>query len=218
MNNSKNYPLITIITVVLNGEKTLIKTIKSVINQTYNNIEYIIIDGGSTDGTLGIIEKYDDFISYWVTESDDGLYDAMNKGINIGKGDWFYFLNSDDKIHSDDVIGKIANRLQSIPSNTLIVYGSTLLNRLSGKQIIIGKPWDFICSLMRTEMCLPHQGTFHSKYLLSMFDGFDTSFKIAADYKLIMQSIEIAPPVFVDDVLVADQVRWWCVCLKKKSP
>lgn len=91
-----NQPLVSIITVVYNGEKYLEQTIKSVINQTYNNIEYIIIDGGSTDGTHSIIEKYKHNITCFVSEPDKGLYDAMNKGIAIANGELIGMINSDD--------------------------------------------------------------------------------------------------------------------------
>ena len=96
MKSNNQLPLVSIITVVYNGEKYLQQTIESVINQTYKNIEYIIIDGGSTDGTLDIIKKYEDHISYWISESDKGLYDAMNKGISIAKGELIGMINSDD--------------------------------------------------------------------------------------------------------------------------
>ena len=82
-------PLVSIITVVRNGEKYLEEIIKSVINQTYNNVEYIIIDGGSTDGTLAIIKKYEDYIDYWASERDKGIYDAMNKGMDLAIGDFY---------------------------------------------------------------------------------------------------------------------------------
>jgi len=82
----KNKPLISIVTVVYNGEEFLEETIKSVVSQTYKNIEYIIIDGGSTDGTVDIIKKYEDKIDYWVSEPDSGIYDAMNKGIDKASG------------------------------------------------------------------------------------------------------------------------------------
>ncbi len=95
-NCNQGLPLISIITVVYNGDKYLEQTITSVINQTYKNVEYIIIDGGSTDGTLSIIEKYKQYISYFVSEPDHGLYDAMNKGIKSAKGDLIGMINSDD--------------------------------------------------------------------------------------------------------------------------
>ena len=94
--NSTNIPLITIITVSYNAVKTIEDTIVSVLGQTYNNIEYIIIDGGSTDGTLDIIKKYQDKITYWVSEPDKGIYDAMNKGIAKANGELIGIINSDD--------------------------------------------------------------------------------------------------------------------------
>ena len=92
----KNQPLISIITVVYNGAKTLEQTIKSVLEQTYPNIEYIIMDGGSTDGTIEIIKKYENKIALWVSEPDNGLYDAMNKGIHKATGKFIGMINSDD--------------------------------------------------------------------------------------------------------------------------
>ena len=110
MKNVKNnsYPLITIITVVFNSEKYLEDAIKSVINQTYPNVEYIIIDGGSTDGTLDIIRKYEDKIDCWISEKDCGIYDAINKGIKLARGDIIGILNSDDYYYPEalDIVVK----------------------------------------------------------------------------------------------------------------
>jgi glycosyltransferase involved in cell wall biosynthesis len=97
----ENMPLITVVTVVRNGEKTLEQTILSVVNQTYTNIEYIVIDGASTDGTLDIIRKYENWIDYWMSEPDEGIYDAMNKGIDLATGDYIALLNSDDWFEND---------------------------------------------------------------------------------------------------------------------
>ena len=100
-------PLVSIITVVFNGKKYLEETIQSVINQTYDNVEYIIIDGGSTDGTLDIIHKYEHAIDYWVSERDGGIYDAMNKGIDVVSGEWINFMNAGDGFYADDTLEKI---------------------------------------------------------------------------------------------------------------
>ncbi|GAB6392004.1 MAG: glycosyltransferase family 2 protein [Treponematales bacterium] len=94
-------PLVTVVTVVRNGGATLEETILSVVNQTYRNVEYIVVDGASTDGTLDIIRKYEDRIDYWVSEPDRGIYDAMNKGIGLATGEWIVMLNSDDYFEQD---------------------------------------------------------------------------------------------------------------------
>lgn len=102
-----NSPLLTIITVVLNAKDHIENTILSVINQTYPDIEYIVIDGGSTDGTVEIIEKYRDKITIWKSEPDNGIFDAMNRGIELAKGEWINFMNAGDSFYADDVIEKI---------------------------------------------------------------------------------------------------------------
>ena len=106
-NSIPGRPLISIITVCLNSEKYLEKTIKSVINQTYDNIDYIIIDGGSTDTTLEIIQKYKNKIDCWISEDDKGIYDGMNKGIDLAKGEWVIFINAGDKFYKNNIVEKI---------------------------------------------------------------------------------------------------------------
>ena len=108
---SNNY-MVSIITVVYNGEDFLEASIQSVINQTYENIEYIIIDGGSTDNTTKLIKRYKDKVDYWVSEKDSGVYDAMNKGIDASNGDFLFFLGADDLL-ADNILGKIFNDLKN---------------------------------------------------------------------------------------------------------
>ena len=105
---NKIKPKISIITVVFNGVKTIEQTILSVISQKYENMEYIIIDGGSTDGTIDIIKKYEDKIAYWISEADQVIYDAMNKGIDKSTGDIIGILNSDD-FYDKDIMDRINN-------------------------------------------------------------------------------------------------------------
>jgi glycosyltransferase involved in cell wall biosynthesis len=101
------HPLVSIITVVKNGERYLEETIQSIISQTYDNIEYIIVDGGSTDNTLEIIQKYKNKIDCWISENDKGIYDGMNKGIDLAKGEWAIFINAGDKFYKNNIVERI---------------------------------------------------------------------------------------------------------------
>ena len=103
-----NNPKISVITVCFNAVETIEETILSVINQTYSNIEYIIIDGASTDGTVDIVNKYRDKIACFVSEPDKGIYDAMNKAVKVAKGDWLFFINSDDVFINNECLQNVA--------------------------------------------------------------------------------------------------------------
>ena len=117
-------PIISIITVVYNCVDLLSNTIKSVADQTYPNVEYIIVDGGSSDGTVEVIEKYANHISQWIREPDKGLYDAMNKGLKMATGDFVWFMNAGDHIYASDTLEKMINKWQP---DTDILYGEVML-------------------------------------------------------------------------------------------
>ena len=109
-------PLITVITVVFNGAQTLRDTLESVMQQSYDNVEYIVIDGGSSDATVDILRQYDHVIDYWLSEKDGGIYDAMNKGIALCSGDYVGMLNSDDIFADGSVLQAIAERCTVRPA------------------------------------------------------------------------------------------------------
>ena len=123
LQSSTEKPVVSVITVVYNSEKLLERTIQNILSQTYQNIELIIVDGGSKDGTLDIIKKYNDRISYWVSEKDNGLYDAMDKGLQLASGDYVWYINSGDLIFDNTTTEKIfaENR-----TDADIYYGDTL--------------------------------------------------------------------------------------------
>ncbi|MCC9061743.1 glycosyltransferase family 2 protein [Flavobacterium piscisymbiosum] len=167
---------ITIITVVYNGSKDIENTILSIINQQYDNLELIIIDGGSTDGTQEIIKKYSKNIDYWVSEPDNGIYDAMNKGIEAATGEWVNFMNSGDSFYSPEVLSKFSF---SSLSNFDVVYGS--INCITKSNSFILKPKSVDKILKSMIFC--HQAVFTKRRLL-INNNFDISLKIAADYKM----------------------------------
>ncbi|PCI28039.1 MAG: glycosyl transferase [SAR324 cluster bacterium] len=150
----KNKPLISIVTVVFNGEEFLEETIQSVANQTYDNVEYIIIDGGSVDETLDIIKKYEEQIDYWVSEKDNGIYDAMNKAIEVYFGEYIWFLNAGDTIYDSNVITNMFHC--SVDAD--IFYGATQLVDQDGEFIkLIKQPENFNLKSLTKGMVVSHQ-------------------------------------------------------------
>jgi len=174
--------LISIITVCFNAEKYIEKTILSVINQNYKNIEYIIIDGKSTDSTVEIIKKYESKISFWSSEPDNGIYDAMNKGVNIASGEIIYFLNSDDFLYNNLVISNILNIFQT--NYTLdFVYGK--INRFTASKSGLILDIDFNKNNLRKGKMPSHQAIFVKRNLFEKFGFFDLTYKSAADFEFI---------------------------------
>lgn len=174
---------ISIITVCYNSAATLEKTILSVAGQTYNNIEYIIVDGNSNDTTIPIIKKHECKVCKWISEPDKGLYDAMNKGISMATGDLIGILNSDDTFNSDTVIEQIANFHHQ---NTIDAsVGNIMQHRENGKVVrnYSSKYWNPM--KLKIGFMPPHPSIFFSRQLFSKYGNYDLGFKIGADYELI---------------------------------
>lgn len=171
---------ISIVTVCYNSAATIEQTIQSVLGQSYPNIEYIIIDGGSTDGTVDIIKKYASQLAYWVSESDKGIYDAMNKGIKQATGKLIGFMNSDDW-YAEGAIEVVADKYKETQAD--VIYGDvTLVDAMRQSYKLVKRECikDFYSSMQ-----VAHPGTFvrgrlQKKYL------FDTNYRIAADYKFLL--------------------------------
>lgn len=192
-------PLISIITVVFNGEKYLEETIQSVINQTYDNIEYIIIDGGSTDNTLEIIKKYEDKIDYWVSEKDYGISDAFNKGIIVSTGARILFLNAGDSFYSEKVLLETQQVFVN-HSDADLIYGKIMLIDSSQNEIkVYGKPQDF--NILRRHMTLPHQAIFHNNTFFKKYGLYDINIKTSMDYDLIMKNFHNIKFYFLDRII-----------------
>ena len=183
--NHSTLPLVTIVTVVFNGEKYLEQTIQSVINQTYDNIEYIIIDGGSTDGTLDIIRKYEKVIDYWVSEPDAGIYDAMNKGIILSRGKLIGLINSDDWYLENAVETVVETYLNNSKSN-VIITGAIYRTDSQGNILFkLNKPASFLHQKINRIMPVNHPATFVDREVYAEIGLFDEQYKIAGDYDFI---------------------------------
>lgn len=179
----KELPLITVITVVYNGEKYLEQTIQSVINQTYPNVEYIIIDGGSTDGTIDLIKKYEDYIDYWVSEKDKGIYDAMNKGIEVVLGQWLGIIGSDDWYELDAIENFAFLGIAKI-KDISIFYGNTKIfaNDIPTVYHIESENPKIILKRM-----ISHPSSIVKFAIIKNIGFFNISFKIAGDYDLFIR-------------------------------
>ena len=189
MNSNKNYLKISIITVSYNSAKTIETTFMSVLQQTYSNIEYIVIDGGSTDNTLKIAKKYSEIITVLVSEQDNGLYDAMNKGISLATGDVIGLINSDDLFCDPDALNKVAKvfkknkNLDSIYADLFYVSQQDInkISRrwVSGIQRKFKYGWH------------PAHPTFYiKKTIYDRYGLFDLSFKLAADFEIMLRFLD----------------------------
>lgn len=178
---------ISIITVTYNCEKCIEGTIKSVLSQDYPNIEYIVIDGNSNDGTKVVINKYIDRIATYVSEPDKGIYDAMNKGLKLATGDWVFFLNAGDNFHSCDTLSSIPFEKNTKATEICGIIGNILLKRNGRTEEWHNKSEFFFENTKRLKpMGFSHQGVF-TKTILAKEIGFDMSFKLCADYNMMYQ-------------------------------
>lgn len=171
-------PLVSVITVVFNGAASLGETVQSVLAQDKDYVEYIVIDGGSSDGTLGILGKYENEIDYWLSEPDRGIYDAMNKGVSAATGDYILFLGADDVFASKTVISRIFGEMTRPPLPDL-VFGNVRYQ--NGRHFR-----SRFSPLIKLKNRLHHQGVFCHKRMFDNF-RFDPRFTISADYDLSLK-------------------------------
>jgi glycosyltransferase involved in cell wall biosynthesis len=173
-------PLITVITVVYNGIQSLRKTILSVVNQDYPSIEYIVVDGGSTDGSIEMIKEYASRL-VWKSEKDTGIYDAMNKGLGLAHGAYCCFLNCGDVFVDNTVVRRVVQSMANL-SSPGIVYGNILVEKPDGAltERIAKEP----CNIHRMYFC--HQSAFVKTSIMSAY-RFDEKYKMSADLKFFKQ-------------------------------
>ncbi len=184
-------PLVTIITPVYNRVNFLEKAIKSVILQDYDNVEYIIIDGGSTDGTLDVIKRYDENIDYWISGPDDGMYDALNVGLQCMRGDIWGCLNSDDYYVLNSVISRVVFSFEEIDFDCDLIFGNLVLEDKG--YFVRRKLFDINRNILLSSghsSFLPHPTTFLTRNVFLKVGFFDTRYKYSADYDYFLKALK----------------------------
>lgn len=176
---------LSIITINFNNSVGLERTIRSVISQTYTDIEYIIVDGGSTDGSIELIKNYESEISYWVSEKDSGVYNAMNKGIKVAKGEFLLFLNSGDYLCNEHVINKL---LAKGGEEADLIYGNLERAFPDGRKDVAKMPASITVErMMNGTLC--HPVTLIKRQLFKRYGLYDENLKIVADWAFFLKAI-----------------------------
>ena len=183
---------ISIITVTYNSENFIVDCLESIKSQTHKDIEHIVIDGASTDNTISLLKSKQDKLTTLVSEIDDGIYDAMNKGIMLAKGDIIGFLNSDDLYINNKVILKVVNLFKERPEIEACYSDLAYVDKINTSKIIrYWKSSDFILGSFSKGWCPPHPTFFVRRSIYERFGHFDISFRFASDIELMMRFLEI---------------------------
>jgi glycosyltransferase involved in cell wall biosynthesis len=197
--SSPKTPLISVITSTYNSAELLPRVARSIRDQSYSNIEWIIVDGDSNDSTLDEIQNNEDVIDYWVSDIDNGIYDAWNKGVSFANGDWVAFLGSDDAYYPDAIeeyvryifdhnkeeLDYISSRVELVGSDGSVIQ-------------ILGSAWDW--QEFKKVMNVAHVGSLHHRRIFQNYGLFDESYKITADYELLLRARSNLRAGFLDSV------------------
>ena len=209
-------PLFSIITVTYNAVDTLERTIRSVISQR-EHIEYIIIDGGSTDGTQEIVDVYKSYISYFVSEKDSGIYDAMNKGLKAATGEYVWFLNAGDTIHFDTFSNDISERISQMPSLPDIIYGETAIVDNTGRFIQMRRlhaPDKLKLSSFKMGMLVCHQSFIVKR---DITQPYDLKYRFSSDYDWCIKCIRKAKNIYNSGIVVSDYLSEGMTTANRKA-
>ena len=196
-------PLVTIMMATFNSEDSLEESLVSLINQTYQNIELIIVDGGSTDRTLEIIKKHENAIDYWISEPDEGIYDAWNKALSLCRGDWIGTMGSDDACFPDSTKKLLEVSFKSPDKLDLICAKSRRVSK-TGKDLgVFGCEWEW--QKFKKYMGINHIFALHSKEYFQNYGLFDSSFKITGDYEILLRAKENLKVGYLDEIVVIEK-------------
>lgn len=190
-------PTISIVIACFNARDTLAAALDSLLAQSYLDVEIIVVDGASRDGTVELIQSYSDRISTWISEPDAGIYDAWNKGLRLAKGEWIGFLGADD-VYLPNALTIYANYIAAHPELDYVSGRVELFDEL-GKTRVIGEPWQW--ARFRRFMCVAHVGSLHACNLFANYGQYDTAYRICGDYELLLRAGAGLRAGFVDTIL-----------------
>jgi glycosyltransferase involved in cell wall biosynthesis len=192
---SSNAPLVTIITATFNAAASLPKTIQSIRQLTYKNIEWILIDGNSTDQTVELIRENEDVINYWLSESDAGIYYAWNKGLAKANGEWIAFLGAGDTYKPE----AITNYINAILASTSQTNFASSRVQLVNKDCVVLREWGSPFELQKFQkyMNIAHVGALHHKKLFEKYGQFDTKYQSSADYEFLLRCGENIASIYL---------------------
>lgn len=202
-----NSPKFTIITITFNAARWLERTVVSILSQSYPNIEYLIIDGGSKDGTVDIIKQYAPGIAYWISEPDKGLYDAMNKGLKQATGDYVWFINAGDTLQSAATVQRIAMKIGKRSSLPDVIYGETSIVDAEGKPLGMRRlkaPKQLSWKSFRMGMLVCHQ-SFIAKRTIA--PEYDLHYRLSADYDWCIRCLKQAKSIYNTKMILSNYLE-----------
>lgn len=199
-------PRISIVIAVLNNADVLGRCLDSIAAQAYGDHETIVIDGGSSDGTLDLVRSRASSISHWESGADTGVYHAWNKALPHARGEWICFLGADDRFHDADVLARMAPHLAGALPGVRLVYGRLNIVDAGGKLLeTLHRPWPEIrAAFIAGLTMLPHPGALHHRSLFEEHGRYDESFRIAGDYDLLLRELAARNALCLDELVTVD--------------
>jgi glycosyltransferase involved in cell wall biosynthesis len=196
-------PLVSVIIAVFNGSETLVRCLESVTSQVGTNFELIVIDGGSTDGTVDIVRSYSDRLAYWESEVDRGVAHAWNKGVARASGEWVLFLGADDYLWSSTAISQITSALESAKSGVDVIYADVMGVSKDGQKLgLLSSKWNRN-KFLGYGLYFSHQGIFHRRAGFSTFGAYEELYRFALDYELLLRWLKRSDPLYAQGVIVS---------------
>jgi len=196
-------PLISLVIATHNVAHCLPRCLDSLRVQSFRDFEVIVMDGGSTDGTVALLRAASDVVSEWRSDADGGIYDAWNKALPLARGEWIAFLGADDWLWDANALARLVPALRSAVPRYRVVYSRLRQVDATGRVIDeLGEPWEACRARFRSHVCLPHPGLMHHRMLFERHGGFDDSFRLSADYEFLLRELVDGDALFVPTLTV----------------